>query len=63
MNTTAISSQRLPAASGFHAAFAAAAPSLEVFVKAHSVFVAAIVIAAMLALFLKETGSAAHKAP
>jgi len=63
MNTTAISAQRLPAASGFRAAFAAAALSLEVFVKADSVFVVASVIAAMLALFLKETGSVAHKAP
>jgi len=39
-----------------------AALSLDVFVKADSVFVAAIVVAAILALFLKETGSAAHKA-
>jgi MFS family permease len=36
--------------------------SLDVFVKADSVFVAAIVLAAILALFLRETGSAAHKA-
>jgi MFS family permease len=39
-----------------------AALSLDVFVKADSVFVAAIVVAAVLALFLKETGSAAHNA-
>jgi MFS family permease len=39
-----------------------AALSLDVFVKADSVFVAAIVLAAILALFLKETGSAAQKA-
>jgi len=39
-----------------------AALSLDVFVKADSVFVVAIVVAAILALFLKETGSAAHKA-
>jgi hypothetical protein len=36
--------------------------SPDIFVKADSVFVAAIVLAAFLALFLKETGSAAHKA-
>jgi MFS family permease len=35
--------------------------SLDVFVKADSVFVAAIIAAAILALFLKETGSAAQK--
>jgi len=35
--------------------------SLEVFAKADSVFVAAIVVAAILALFLKETGSAGIK--
>jgi MFS family permease len=39
-----------------------AALSLDVFVKADGVFVAAIVVAAILALFLKETGSAAQKA-
>ena len=39
-----------------------AALSLDVFVKADSVFVAAIVVAAVLALFLRETGSAVHKA-
>jgi hypothetical protein len=38
-----------------------AALSLDVFVKADSVFVAAIVVAAIVALFLKETGSAAQK--
>ena len=36
--------------------------SLDVFVKANGVFVAAIVVAAILAFFLKETGSAARKA-
>jgi MFS family permease len=39
-----------------------AALSLDVFVKADSVFVAAIVFAAIVALFLKETGSAARTA-
>ena len=39
-----------------------AALSLDVFVKADSVFVAAIVLAAIVALFLKETGSAVRKA-
>jgi MFS family permease len=39
-----------------------AALSLNVFVKADSVFVAAIVLAAIVALFLKETGSAVRKA-
>jgi len=39
-----------------------AALSLDVFVKADGVFVAAIVVAAIVALFLKETGSAAQKA-
>jgi MFS family permease len=39
-----------------------AALSLDVFVKADSLFVVAIVVAAILALFLKETGSAAHDA-
>jgi MFS family permease len=38
-----------------------AALSLDIFVKADSVFVAAIIVAAFLALFLRETGSAAHK--
>jgi MFS family permease len=38
-----------------------AALSLDIFVKADSVFVAAIILAAFLALFLRETGSAAHK--
>ena len=43
--------------------FAGGAPlSLDVFVKADSIFVAAILLAAILALFLKETGSAAHRA-
>jgi hypothetical protein len=36
--------------------------SLDVFVKADSVFVGAIVLAAILALFLRETGSAVRKA-
>jgi MFS family permease len=36
--------------------------SLDVFVKADSVFVGAIVLAAVLALFLRETGSAVTKA-
>jgi MFS family permease len=36
--------------------------SLDAFVKADSLFVAAVVIAGILALFLKETGSAAQKA-
>jgi hypothetical protein len=35
--------------------------SLDVFRKADSLFVVAIVIAAILAMFLKETGSAAQK--
>ena len=39
-----------------------AALSLNVFEKADSVFVVAIVVAAILALFLRETGSAAQKA-
>jgi hypothetical protein len=38
-----------------------AALSLDVFVKADSVFVAASVLAGVVALFLKETGSAALK--
>ena len=37
-----------------------AALSLDVFVRADSVFVGAIVLAAVVALFLRETGSAAH---
>jgi len=36
--------------------------SEDVFVKADSVFVVAVVLAAILAVFLKETGSAAQKA-
>ena len=39
-----------------------AALSLDVFVKADGVYVVAIVVAAIVALFLKETGSAAQKA-
>jgi len=39
-----------------------AALTLNVFVTAGSVYVAAIVVAAILALFLKETGSAVRKA-
>jgi MFS family permease len=35
--------------------------SLDAFAKADSIFVAAIIIAAILAMFLKETGSAAQK--
>jgi MFS family permease len=35
--------------------------TLDVFIKANSVYVVAIVLAAILTLFLKETGSAAHK--
>ena len=39
-----------------------AAFTLDVFVTAGSVYVAAIVVAAILTLFLKETGSAVRKA-
>lgn len=38
------------------------ASSLEAFIKANSVYVVAIILAAILTLFLKETGSAAHEA-
>ena len=40
-----------------------AALALDVFVKTDGVFVAAIAVAAIRVLFLKETGSAAHEAP